>query len=43
MLRPQASPGMFREPLAGLESVVPVSEETIMVVGSAQIQLPVSV
>ena len=28
--------GLFREPLAGLESVVPVSEETIMVVGSAQ-------
>ena len=28
--------GMFREPLAGIPSVVPVSEETVMVVGSAQ-------
>jgi len=28
--------GMFREPLAGVQSVVPVSEETIMVLGSAQ-------
>ena len=28
--------GMFREPLNGLPSVVPVGEETIMVVGSAQ-------
>ena len=27
---------MFREPLAGIPSVVPVSEETVMVVGSAQ-------
>ena len=28
--------GMFREPLAGLPSIVPVGEETVMVVGSAQ-------
>jgi nucleoside-diphosphate-sugar epimerase len=28
--------GMFREPLAGLPSIVPVSEKTVMVVGSAQ-------
>ncbi len=28
--------GMFREPLGGLPSVVPVGEETVMVLGSAQ-------